>query len=58
MNFNSWTPDLKIDEPDILHQPHIWIVDGDGYILLIRKSTGQWCGIAYWIEKDKRDESD
>jgi hypothetical protein len=31
---------FKIDEPDILDQAHVRIVDGDGYILLILEGTG------------------
>jgi hypothetical protein len=51
-------PWFKINEPGILYQSHIRIVDGDRYILLILESTGQGCRIAYLDRKDERDETD
>lgn len=32
---------FEIDEPGILHQTHIRIVNGNGYILLILKGAGE-----------------
>jgi hypothetical protein len=49
---------FEINEPGILHQTDIRIIDGDRYILLILESTGYWCGIAYGDRKDERNESD
>jgi hypothetical protein len=38
---------LKVDEPCVLHQPDIRIVDGDGHILLIPEGAGKGSGITY-----------
>jgi hypothetical protein len=49
---------LKVNEPRILDQPDIRIVDGDGHILLIFQGAGEWRRITNLDRKDESDESD
>jgi hypothetical protein len=48
---------FEIDEPGVLHQTQIGIVDGDCQILLIPDRAGQRCREAHLNRKKKTDEN-